>query len=162
MMIGIPASGKTTKALHMLKFKKEQGTTIVRVSNDAVGKLMTGQAFCKGTSGFMLASVELFVRYLLSQDISVIIDNTAVTKQSRSKWFALAKEMGVTVKGYYANTDINTCLKQNMQRDAVVPEDVIKSMHKKLQKPTMKEPFTKLFTRLTKTKAGTLKWMVND
>ena len=135
MMIGLPASGKTTCANNIVKTLSGEGRQIVRVSNDSIGKLMTGHNFCKNAGGFILASTELFVRYILSQGVNVVLDNTSLTVFSRSKWFDIAREYNADVIGYFLNLSLDVCIERNKTRKESVPEEVIREMFDKMEIP---------------------------
>jgi predicted kinase len=64
---------------------------------------------------------------------------TNLTRMVRSKWIDLFANYGARVEIVYVEPSLATVLKQNRSRSRVVPEDVILSLAKKVEPPTMTE-----------------------
>lgn len=64
------------------------------------------------------------------------------TKDIRQKYITLFERYNARVKIIYLETDWNTRLKRNTERENVVPESVIEKMLEKLSPPTSEEAQT--------------------
>lgn len=137
LMIGIPGSGKSTKA------------TAIR--EEAVANLMSVEK-CSADDFFMTANgiynfdrTKLFKAHSTCQGKArkamqtgiqlVIIDNTNINMKDRRDYLEMAKEYGYTVVTEVMNTPLEVCLERNNKRtaDRKVPEDVVKRMYESLQ-----------------------------
>ena len=141
LMIRLPASGKSTVAKQIHYNDIEDGASSVIISNDIVGKMLTGQQFCKSAGGFITSIAELMARYFLSQGTNVIVDNTCLTQGSRSKWFKVGIEFNCSIRAYFMNTPVEECVKRNASREDSVPMKLIYDMAEKLQPPEEQEGF---------------------
>ena len=141
LMVGIPASGKSTIAKQILENNMMDGIPTVIISNDDVGKVLTGKQFCKSAGGFITATVGLMVRYFLAQDYVVVVDNTCVTQGSRSQWVKVAEDFSASVTVQFMSTDLKTCLDRNATRLDSVPAGVLIDMSKRLEPPESSEGF---------------------
>jgi len=76
-----------------------------------------------------------------------VIDNTNPTSEERRKYIELAKENKYEVIGYYFSSSIEEALKRNSLRTGKekIPEVGIKGCYGKLEIPTKKEGFDKLY-----------------
>ena len=76
-----------------------------------------------------------------------VIDNTNPTSEERKKYIRLAKENKYEVIGYYFRSSVDEALKRNSLRIGKerVPEIGIKGCYGKLEIPTKKEGFDKLY-----------------
>lgn len=126
MMIGIPASGKSTFC------KTKFFNTHVRVSLDVLNtrnKQRQFMALCFG----------------LQQRL--VLDNTNVSRPERATHIAAAKANGFAVKGYYFESKVAACLERNAQREGkekIDPIGVI-AKHKALELPAFAEGFDELY-----------------
>lgn len=134
MLIGLPASGKTT-------YLEDHPEDAVRLSLDDFRKLMTGKDFHKPFEPQAIGWVESTGRYLMSQGYSVIIDATSLRAGLRAKWIGMARECGHETKAIWLDTPYVTCIERNEARDRKVPEDVIIRMASSFEEPTPEEGF---------------------
>lgn len=76
-----------------------------------------------------------------------VVDNTNPTLEERKKYIALAKENKYEVIGYFFSSSIDEALKRNSARPGKekVPDLGIKGCYGKLEIPTAKEGFDKLY-----------------
>jgi predicted kinase len=139
IMCGIPGVGKTTW------IQKNKGKSII-VSSDDIRSEIFGQQFCWASNKFIFAMMEAFVRLLLKNGESVIVDATHLTKISRIEWIRLASQYGAIPKIVlvYANLDdiknLEECLKRNKNSgERFVPEADLSSMAYSFQKPSFSE-----------------------
>ena len=84
----------------------------------------------------------------LASKTKMVIDNTNMTLSDRARYIQRAKEYGFEVISYYFETDLNSTLQRNAQREgkANIPEVGVKATFHKLQIPNMTEGFDELFT----------------
>ncbi len=82
-----------------------------------------------------------------TQGRSVVIDNTNPTLADRAELISIAREFQAQVTGYYFESLVADCRERNAQREgtARVPEVAIFTTIKKLERPSYKEGFDKLF-----------------
>ena len=84
----------------------------------------------------------------LASKTKMVIDNTNMTQSDRVRYIQRAKECGFEVISYYFETDLNSTLQRNAQREgkANIPEVGVKATFRKLQIPKITEGFDELFT----------------
>jgi predicted kinase len=137
MLIGLPASGKTT-------YLEDHPEDAVRLSQDDFRMLMTGKEFFLPFEPTVHAWLENTGRYLMSQGYSILIDATSLRVGLRTKWIKLAREYGHETKAIWLDTPYFTCLERNEARDRKVPEDIIKRMSEDFDEPTPAEGFDEI------------------
>ena len=76
-----------------------------------------------------------------------VIDNTNPTVEDRQRYIEPAKAAGFAVTGFYFPMKMEDCLSRNAQRTGkrLVPELAIKSVAKKLERPSPVEGFDHLY-----------------
>lgn len=125
IMIGIPASGKSTfVARHLQDFSRINLDNLrTREREDAM----------------------LHALFVSEEDI--VVDNTNVSPEERDKYFKLADKNGYMVVGLFMESDLNDCLNRNALRegDARIPDKGVETRAKALVVPTKEEPFDHLF-----------------
>lgn len=139
IMCGIPRAGKTTW------IQKNKGKSVI-VASDDIRKEIFGHQFCWASNKFIFAMMEAFVRLLLKNGESVIVDATHLTRSSRIEWVRLASQYGAIPKivWAYANKDSNKnlqeCLKRNKKdEERFVPEKDLSAMAYSFQLPSFDE-----------------------
>ena len=87
------------------------------------------------------------IEYALQYQQRVVIDNTNPTRADREKYIQRFKARNYEVIGYYFQSGLEDALKRNVQRakDRVVPEAGIRATYHKLELPSLKEGFDKLY-----------------
>lgn len=121
MMIGIPASGKST-------VREQEYGNIPVVSKD----------LCNGSESKERKQLE----ELLSEGKSVVVDDTNYNKVAREKIISIAKKYGADVIGVYVDVDKQTALERNKEREKKVPSVAIHTIAKKFEKPEIEEGFS--------------------
>lgn len=147
LLVGFPASGKSTLTKKILKehSKNFPDQEITVVSRDLLG----------GTIKSLLPLVET----LLTEKVSVIVDNTHLTKATREPYFEIAKKLNVPISAQYLETTIEDCQIRYLYRTwnkykdlflttplpkkdpNVYPPAVFFKARKDLQPPTLEEGF---------------------
>jgi predicted kinase len=95
------------------------------------------------------------------QGLSVVVDNTNPSSAERAELIAIARAFQAKITGYYFESLVADCLKRNREREgaARVPDVAIFSTIKKLQRPSYREGFDKLFYIRA---LGDLNFEIND
>lgn len=126
MLIGIPASGKTTFCLD-------------RFSSSHL-------RLCRDVLHTRYREDQLFETALRTKT-PVVIDNTNVTRAERHRFITPAREEGFTVKGYIFKSDPVGSRKRNAARDddERVPDVAIGDKANRLEAPSWSEGFDQLF-----------------
>ena len=77
----------------------------------------------------------------------MVIDNTNPTREDRARYIGRAKDAGFEVISYYFETDLNSTLERNSQREgkANIPEIGVRATFKKLEVPSLDEGFDEIF-----------------
>lgn len=126
LFIGIQGSGKSSF------YKERYFTTHVRISLDLLRTRHREQRMLD----LCLETQQRFV-----------IDNTNPTRAERQKYIEAAIAARYAVTGYYFQSQVDDCLKQNSQRtdSERVPDLAILATAKKLELPSLDEGFQSLF-----------------
>jgi predicted kinase len=131
ILIGLPASGKTT-------FYREQfASTHAHVSKDL---LRNNRRADRRQEQLIVES--------LARGHSVVVDNTNASIEVRAQLVALARSHGAQVIGYYFPTEAADALRRNRARRGRerVPDVAIFAIRKRLEPPSPEEGFDRLFT----------------
>lgn len=83
----------------------------------------------------------------LTSKTKMVIDNTNMSKEDRSRYIQRAKDAEFEVISYYFETDLNSTLVRNAQREgkANIPEKGVKATFQRLEIPQILEGFDELF-----------------
>ena len=128
ILIGLPASGKTTYASKLVK----EGW--VRINYDSIrhesGLFPGGYVFSKDNEKRVKVAALNVAAKSLQLGRNVVIDNTNLTHKARQVWHELAKTYHVFPEVIDFNTTLDECLRRNRTRTgwAKVPRAVIERM----------------------------------
>jgi len=83
----------------------------------------------------------------LTSKTKMVIDNTNMSKSDRARYIERAKEAEFEIISYYFETDLDSTLIRNAQREgkANIPEKGVKATFHRLQIPHTSEGFDELF-----------------
>ena len=83
----------------------------------------------------------------LASKTKMVIDNTNPTKADRARYIQRAIDAGFEVISYYFETDLNSTLERNKQRQgkAYIPEIGVRATYKKIQISHLSEGFSEIF-----------------
>lgn len=126
LLIGYPASGKTTYATNVLT-----NQNVFRISRDelrTMNKCMT------------VAKKKLY------QNIDVVIDNLNTSNANRERWIKLAEEVGAQVVVIYFTTPIHRAMVWNDNREKNVPTIVFYKFRKEFVFPRIEEGIDKIYS----------------
>ena len=134
-MIGIPGSGKSTEAEHLMRNARNMGFFIEYISADKIREELYGDASVQGDGGKVFS---IFYSRLNSSiegkpdQTWIFIDNTSVSRKARKDIFKILidnqPKVGL-VEVVEMHTPVEICIDRQTKRDRKVPEDVIRRMH---------------------------------
>lgn len=124
---GIPASGKSTWAKLWVSAKSGR----VRVNRDDIRMQLFNKEF--GVDENAVTAVEdAMVEAALGAGNSVVVDDCNIQRKYINRLAAIGHKYGATVRVSQFNVELPEALSRNAKRDRVVPENVIRDMHKRL------------------------------
>ena len=131
LLIGPPASGKTTLAGELAKL-----TNAVVISTDEVRIELFGDDTVQGPWRDIEEQLHQRIHRCVAAGIPVIVDAT----HARRPWrLAITQAMGLPVPvewiAWWLRTPLSTCLQWNQTRQRLVPEAVIREMDAALADP---------------------------
>ena len=131
ILIGLPASGKTTF------YEERFAATHELVSKDVMRHNRQPQR-----------RQEELINASLASGRSVAVDNTNPTLADRQAIIAIARRHGAEVAGYFFPTEAADALRRNRAREGRqrVPAVAIFATRKRLAPPTYEEGFDRLYT----------------
>jgi predicted kinase len=134
MMVGLPASGKTTLSKIIVK-----NTPFTIISLDDIRLELYGSEEIQTDHKRVFEIMEYRTLKELKAGNNVIYDATNIYKKNRLKLLEKLADIQCSKECVYIDTGLKRCLFQNRNRKRNVPKDAIKRMNKKIQKPTAKE-----------------------
>jgi predicted kinase len=129
---GIPASGKSTWAIEMVRKHPDQ---YKRVSKDALRAMLDNDVFTLENEKFTLAIRDKIVEKALRDGWDVIVDDTnfPVGGKHFMRMCEIAQKVGdiQVIEKYFEIPSLKEALERNSKRDKKVPEAVICNMYEK-------------------------------
>lgn len=137
ILVGLPASGKSTKA-------KELPGNIL--SSDTIRAELYGNEEEQGNPKEVFDTLYRRMETLLCLDESVIIDATNINRWERSRAIEIAKRFPRVRNIICINIDtpLEECKRRNQARERKVPEFVYDRMMHKYEAPSYDEGFTSI------------------
>ncbi|WP_291567090.1 MULTISPECIES: AAA family ATPase [unclassified Clostridium] len=139
MMIGLPASGKSTYAKEISK--KENA---VIISSDSMREELYENVNDTEHNTELFIEIHKRIKEHLKNDISVVYDATNINYKMRKAFLIELNKINCYKECYFMATPYERCLEQNNIRDRKVPEHVIKRMYKNIFIPQYYEGFDKI------------------
>ncbi|WP_455937210.1 AAA family ATPase [Gemella morbillorum] len=124
MMIGIPASGKTSLAEQIAKSEDAE-----IVSSDNIRKELYGDENIQGDSNEVFKIVENRIIDGLKNNKNMIFDATNINYKRRMAFLQKIKKIKIGKIAIMVATPYEQCLIRNSQRKRQVPEEVMKRMY---------------------------------
>jgi predicted kinase len=124
IMVGLPASGKSTRAKEIV----EQTGNTVRLNKDLLRTMLHFDKFSGHNEGITKDVSRILAKQLLAQGVNVIIDDTNLNPGTVQGWKDLAKELDAKIEYERIDSDVETCLLRDSQREKKVGAHIIKKM----------------------------------
>lgn len=140
LMVGIPGSGKTTFANTMF----DEDTIIL--SSDGIRKELFGSEADQDHNDIVFQTLYSRARENLANNKTVVLDSTNSSKENRKRALSHFTNMNISISAIVIDTNLETCIKQNAQRERVVEESVIKEFADSFSFPTKDEGFDEIIT----------------
>lgn len=125
VLMGYPASGKTTLAKRM----QEHDPELARVNRDDI-RAMVGLPYHPRLEDVVRWIETELARRLLANGYSVIVDDTNLTWRTRNHWGVVAGDLGATHQKIFINTPMAECIRRDNERENSVGASVIRDMAK--------------------------------
>lgn len=128
VLVGIPASGKSTWA----KDKVKEDQSYVRINRDELRIMMNNYVFSSDNEKLVVSTRDHILRAALRMNRNIIIDDCNINRRNFSDIVSVVKSLNINCtimeKSFYI--DLNGALERNNTRDGVakVPDIVIKKM----------------------------------
>lgn len=140
LMIGLPGSGKSTKAQ---KLAKEYNAEII--STDALRKDLLGKEGDMSQDAIIFRQAYEKCKKILASGGSVVFDACNITKGARKRVLACAEGMyNVEKIGYLMYADVWECIRRDSQRERVCGKELILSYAGSYTLPKMMEGFNQI------------------
>lgn len=136
IMVGLSASGKSTIAKGLAEDYKA-----VIVSSDAIREEICGNVSDQSNNEEVFKIFHKRIRKYLYEKRNVIADATNITMKSRRAIINNVKKMDVEIIAYIVPKRIEECIRDNVDREHPVPEEVIYKQEKRFQIPFLEEGF---------------------
>lgn len=136
ILVGAPASGKSTYAKEYLSHTKI-------VSTDAIRKELYGDESIQGNGNKVFSFAYARMRAAAKSGIDVTFDATSMTVSARKRIMEKAP-IGTKFVAIVFERCEETLLENNNKRDRHVPEFVIKKMLSNYVRPTLEEGFSEV------------------
>ena len=138
MMIGLPASGKSTIAEQLA-----ESEDAIIVSSDQIRKELLGDINDQSQNAKVFQEVEKRIKERL-QVGNVIYDATNINYKKRRAFLERLNKIEVEKIAVLVATPYEECLERNAKRERKVPEEVIKRMYYSFYIPQYYEGFDKI------------------
>ncbi len=135
MMVGLPASGKSTIAKQIAESEKA-----IVVSSDELRKELLGDINDQSQNARIFEEVEKRIKDGLQQG-NVVYDACNINYKKRRAFLQKLNKMEVEKIAVLVATPYEECLERNAQRERKVPEEVIKRMYFNFYIPQYYEGF---------------------
>ncbi len=115
LMKGPSGSGKSTMARHMIHMDKRNNT--IRLNRDDIRSMLSLNSPDRGLEELVTKSQWRMAEDFLAGGYNVIIDDTNLSKRTLNKWLDYAKHYKYDYVVKEMETDLDTCIVQDSQRD---------------------------------------------
>ena len=136
ILIGLPASGKSTKAKEIASDFRS-----FVLSSDKIREELYGNEATQGNPAEVFSLLYKQMDDILTNGFSVVIDATNICKRERSEAIKIAKKHGAKVEALVMDTPFAECVRRNDARERKVPDFVFDRMIAKYEEPTLSEGF---------------------
>ena len=122
---GLPGSGKSYYAKQQVAESKGR---IKRVNKDELRAMLSDSVFTSSNEKFVVEMERSIAREALNKGLDVIVDNTGFNPVHEDFYMDLAREYKASFDLIDFKTDVDTCIKRDLQRPNSVGERVIRKM----------------------------------
>lgn len=126
MLKGLPASGKSTLALEMVKEEK-----VKRISKDDLRAMLHGGEYSPETEVFVLDVRNAIAKLAIHKGFDVVVDDTNLNPTHQEQLHFLADALGCRFDVIEMDTPLEECVRRDKERSKPVGEDVIRGMWEK-------------------------------
>lgn len=147
MLIGIPASGKSSFASNLVH---SHAAPVNVISPDLIRSQLYGSSSIQGNWQEIYEQIQIQFQNSYQDQKSVIYDATNYLSQYRQEIITLSKTIGFkSVTGIWLNVQLWVVLQRNERRSHPVPENIITEMYRCLIKrsPNLDEGFDRLMIK---------------
>lgn len=139
MLVGIPASGKSTIAKELVEDRDD----VVIHSSDELRVELFGDINNQSNNGELFNELNKRIKNDLRSGRHVVMDATNISRKRRK---GLLQQLPKNIEkvACYVNTEYKDVVRQNQERERVVPQHVIDKMYKTLQIPIYSEGWDKI------------------
>lgn len=134
IMVGLPASGKSTYLKRMYK-----GYTVI--STDSIRKEVHGQEECQDKAQQIFNLAYYRIEKALSNNENVVFDATNLRARNRKYLCKRFRLFTNDIVAEYINTPVNECIARDKQRSRTVGAEVIQRMAQTMSEPRLDEGF---------------------
>lgn len=144
LMIGLPASGKSTLAEQIAKSEDAE-----IVSSDNIRKELYGDENIQGDNNKVFRILQERIINGLKNNKNMIYDATNISYKTRIAFLQRLNKLEVEKIAIMVATPYEDCLIRNAQRERKVPEEVIKRMYNNFYVPQYFEGFNDIQIKYT-------------
>lgn len=134
IMVGAPASGKSTYVKNNLKDYKV-------LSSDEIRKELFGDESCQSNNTLVFNTLYERARKYLLSGYNIVIDATCINIKERKRTLENFKDLNIERVAICINTPIEICYKQDQKRQRKVGKEVIDYFYSNFKVPTKEEGF---------------------
>lgn len=129
LLVGLPASGKSTFAKNLLDTEKGQW---VRINKDLLREMFHNSHFSSSNEKFILSTRNQMILAALEVGKHVVIDDTNLDPKHLANITALVKGKAIVeVNDSFLQTTVGECICRDLKRPNSVGKDVIMEMYRK-------------------------------
>lgn len=139
MMVGLPASGKSTYAKELAKEIDAQ-----ICSSDEIRKELYGDENSQKNNKRVFSVLHSRVKEHLKNGVNVIYDATSINSAGRKSFLLELNNIPCIKRCVVMATSFKECCKMNEKRNRTVPFDVIKRMRANFSTPTSLEGWNEI------------------
>jgi predicted kinase len=126
---GLPASGKSTFAIEMLKDGKTK-----RINKDLLREMLHNGEYTPELEEFVIDVRNMLIRHILESGYNVVIDDTNLNPKHIEVIKLIANIHKVPLEIIDIDTPLDECIRRDSRRDNPVGEDIIRGMYEKYMK----------------------------
>jgi predicted kinase len=130
MMRGLPASGKSTIALEMLKQPRTK-----RINKDLLREMLDGGQYSAENEEKIRETRDALILYFLAAYYDVVVDDTNLDPKHEKHLRGVAAHASARFVVVNVDTPLDECIRRDAARTKPVGEAVIRGMHKKWLAP---------------------------